>query len=137
FLTAITNSDKPKISVGNTDLVVDNNGVGKFSFTASGGNYIGGEIKKSWTGKIKIRKPNGQDTTYTITEEYIVTEPVIQVESATPPALYKNCGNKLNVQVPALGNNYNPEYRVDGASVIKGSRKGEVTIIPSGSIPTI
>ncbi|MCR6642301.1 MAG: gliding motility protein GldM [Sporocytophaga sp.] len=137
FLTAITNSDKPKISVGNADLVVDNNGIGKFSFTASGGNYTGGEIKKSWTGKIKIKKPNGQDTTYTITEEYIVTEPVIQVESATPPALYKNCGNKLNVQVPALSNNYNPDFRVEGASVIKGSKKGEVTIVPSGSTPTV
>ncbi len=137
FLTAITNSDKPKISVGNADLVVDNNGIGKFSFTASGGNYIGGEIKKTWTGKIKIKKPNGQDTTYTITEEYIVTEPVIQVESATPPALYKNCGNKLNVQVPALGNNYNPDFRVDGANVTKGSKKGEVIIVPSGSTPTV
>ncbi|MBO9698916.1 MAG: gliding motility protein GldM [Sporocytophaga sp.] len=137
FLTAITNSDKPKISVGNADLVVDNNGVGKFSFTASGGNYIGGEIKKSWTGKIKIKKPNGQDTIYTITEDYIVTEPVIQVQSATPPALYKNCGNNLNIQVPALANNYNPDFKIEGASVTKGSRKGEVMIVPTGSIPTV
>jgi gliding motility-associated protein GldM len=137
FLTAITNSAKPVITVGSNNLLVDNNGIGKLSFTATGGNFVGGELKKSWTGNIKIRKPNGQDTTYTITEDYIVTQPVIQAQTATPPTLYKNCGNRLNIQVPALGNNYNPEFRAEGASLTKGAHKGEVTVVPSGSTPTV
>ncbi|GAL84735.1 hypothetical protein CHU_3492 [Sporocytophaga myxococcoides] len=137
FMGAVMSSAKPNIHIGESTLNVDDNGIGKYSFTASGGNYVNGEIKKTWTGKIKMKNPDGTDTIYSITEDYIVTQPVIQVQSGNPPALYKNCSNKLNVQVPALGNNYNPDYRVDGASFIKGSRKGEVTIIPSGSIPTI
>jgi len=137
FMGAVMSAAKPNISIGASALNVDNNGIGKYSFMASGGNYINGEIKKTWTGKIKMKNPDGTDTTYTITEDYIVTQPVIQVQTATLPVLYKNCGNKLNVQVPALGNNYNPDFRSEGASVTEGARKGEVMVVPTGNIPTV
>lgn len=137
FMGAVMSAAKPNISIGTSTLSIDNNGIGKYSFMASGGNYVNGEIKKTWTGKIKMKNPDGTDTTYTITEDYIVTQPVIQVQSAVPPSLYKNCGNKLNVQVPALGNNYNPDFRAEGAIIVKGGRKGEVTVVPSGNTPTV
>lgn len=137
FMGAVMSAAKPNISIGASNLNIDNNGIGKYSFMASGGNYVNGEIKKTWTGKIKMKNPDGTDTTYTITEDYIVTQPVIQVQTATLPILYKNCGNKLNIQVPALGNNYNPDFRSEGASVTEGARKGEVTVVPTGSIPTV
>src|SRR5690606_11783038 len=46
-------------------------------------------------------------------------------------ALYLNCGNELNVQVPALGATYDPSFTATGGSVIKGSEKGTVTVVPT------
>src|SRR5207253_683745 len=75
FMTATSSTLKPSMMIGNNEIEVDPNGVGKFSFTASGGDYDPyGNVKKTWTGKIKMKKPDGKDTIYTITEEYTVTK---------------------------------------------------------------
>lgn len=134
FMAATSSSSKPLMQVGTAPLEVDHNGVGKISFTASGGNFgPDGTMKKTWTGKVTVKKPEGGDTTYTITEEYIVAKPVIQVQTASMPALYRNCGNKLNVQVPALGNAYNPRFTAEGAQVFPEVNRGIVTVVPTGA----
>lgn len=133
FMTATSSTQKPIIEFGSSPVLVDENGVGKISFTASGGNYVNGLVKKTWNGKITMKKPDGKDTTYAISEEYFVAQPVIQVQSKAVQALYKNCGNKLNVQVPALGTTYNPVITADGANVIAGSTKGSVIVLPTSS----
>ncbi|MBX9852409.1 MAG: gliding motility protein GldM, partial [Cytophagaceae bacterium] len=134
FMAATSSSQKPAMYLGENPIEVDPTGVGKFSFTASGGPYDAhGNVKKTWTGKIKVTKPDGTDTIYTHTEEYTVTKPVIQVQAAAVQALYRNCGNKLNIQVPALGNAYNPRITAEGANVITGTNKGFVTVVPTGA----
>jgi hypothetical protein len=47
------------------------------------------------------------------------------------------CGNLVNFEVPALGTNYNPSFSSNGAEIIKGSKTGEVTIIPAQRKVTI
>jgi gliding motility-associated protein GldM len=59
-----------------------------------------------------------------------VAKPNIVVASAALSALWKNCGNALNVQVPSLGTSYNPQFSVSNADRVMGGGKGEVTIIP-------
>jgi gliding motility-associated protein GldM len=71
---------------------------------------------------------NGKE--YKQTVEYIVAKPSIMIASAALSALWKNCGNALNVQVPSLGNNYNPQITCSNATTVKGGSKGAVTIIP-------
>ena len=88
-------------------------------------------MKKTWTGTIKYPKSGGGDTVYTISQDYYVVEPDIQVSSAAAFSLYKDCGNKLSFQVPALGSEYNPSITVQGANVRRTSNKGEVIIIPN------
>jgi gliding motility-associated protein GldM len=112
---------------------VDNNGVGKISFTASGGNYIEGLAKKTWTGKITSKTPDGKDTTYIVNQDYYVAQPLIEVEAEAVKALYRNCGNKLNIKVPALGNNYNPRFTAEGATITPGANRGMLTVVPTGS----
>ncbi len=109
------------------------NGVGEIEFTASAGAYDAeGIAKKTWAGAISLKHPlTGRDTTFPIKAEYKVSKPVIQIQSASVSALYKNCGNELNVQVPALGSTYDPSFKVSGATSKEGSKKGEVTIVPS------
>ncbi|TAH25887.1 MAG: gliding motility protein GldM [Cytophagales bacterium] len=109
-------------------------GMGIISFPATGGAYDkDGNVKKKWSGSITIKNKSGQDTTFTISEEYIVAKPVISVQSASVNALYKNCGNELNVQVPALGSTYSPSFAANGAQVINGAEKGKVTLVPTGT----
>jgi gliding motility-associated protein GldM len=134
IMSATSSTIKPEMSIGNNVLAVDENGVGSYSFTASGGNYTDeGFVKKTWSGKVRMKKDNGVDTVYNVTEEYIVAKPVIQIKSGNVPALYKNCGNKLNVQVPALGNAYNPVFTAEGGTVLKGEDKGAIVVIPTSA----
>lgn len=135
---AITGTaSKPEMTVGGQNLVVDGNGIGSYSFTASGGNYnpATGTVEKTWTGKVKVRRRDGTDTTYTITEKYTVAQPVIDISSASVQALYRNCGNKLNIDVPALGVEYRPVISAEGATVQTVNAKGQVIVLPTG--PTV
>lgn len=111
------------------------NGLGEIEFTASGGGYDKeGKAKRHWTGEISLKHPlTGKDTTFRLDAEYTVSKPVIQIQSASVSALYKNCGNELNVQVPALGSLYSPSFKATGAKVIKGKKKGMVTLVPSAA----
>jgi gliding motility-associated protein GldM len=137
FLAASSSTLKPTITVDGRSLQVDGQGKGKLEFTATAGNYDkDGNVKKRWTGKITI-KNKGKDTTFTVDGDYVVAKPVISVQSASVSALYKNCGNELNIQVPALGSTYNPTFTASGAQVIKGAQKGFVTLVPNGPKVTV
>lgn len=134
FMVASSSSLKPEMQFGNSPLAVDGDGIGKLDFMATGGNYgTDGTVKKSWTGKIKVRKPDGTDTIYNVEHQYTVVKPVIQVQSASIQSLYRNCGNKLNISVPALGPSYNPTFRAEGASIINGNQPGMITIVPTSA----
>ena len=131
FMAASSSTLTPTISVDGRSLKVDKEGRGLLEFTATAGAYDSeGNAKKSWNGKITI-KNKGKDTTFTVKGDYVVAKPVIQIQSASVSALYKNCGNELNVQVPALGSTYQPSFRASGADVITGSKKGFVTVVPN------
>ncbi|HTF17787.1 MAG TPA: gliding motility protein GldM [Chryseolinea sp.] len=109
--------------------IADASGVtmGKVEFTAQGGGYDAhGIAKKAFKAEIKVK---GQ--TFTQNIEYFVAAPVIRVTTGNAPTLYMNCGNTVNIEVPALGTNYNPAFSAaGGAEIIKGDKPGKVTIIP-------
>jgi hypothetical protein len=58
---------------------------------------------------------------------------VISIQSQSVNALYLNCGNALDVQVPALGTLYDPVFSASGGYTIKGSKKGQVTVVPNSA----
>ena len=138
FMAATSSSQKLKMKAEGKELDVDDSGIGRLAFTASGGNYDkNGFIKKIWKGDITVKQPNGRDTTYPVSEEYFVAKPMIQVQSATVKSLYRNCGNVLDVQVPALGAAYNPVFTVTGGAMEVGNKKGLVTLIPTNAQSSI
>ncbi len=109
-------------------IIEDKSGVkmGKVEFTAQGGGYDAlGIAKKSFKAKITVK---GQDFEDLI--EYYVAQPIIRVTTGNAPTLYMNCGNTVNIEVPALGSNYNPSFSATSAEIIKGAKAGMVTIIP-------
>ncbi len=137
FIAASSSALTPTFKQDGRDIptAVANGGmkVGQVKFKVSAGNYDKeGNAKKTWKGSITI-KNKGKDTVFTMEVPYTVARPVIQVQSASVQALYKNCGNELNVQVPALGSSYAPSFTASGATVVKGSQKGIVTLIPNAA----
>ncbi|MFD2513209.1 gliding motility protein GldM [Pontibacter locisalis] len=136
FIAASSENIVPKMSFQGKQVKVVN-GVGQVEFVASASNYdADGNSKQTWKGQVTINQ-NGRDTTFTVTEEYVVAKPVIQVQSASVQALYFQAANELNIQVPALGAVYDPSFSASGGSAIKGAKKGEVTIIPNATQVTI
>lgn len=106
-------------------------GIGKVEFTATPGAYDKeGNARKTIIASITLPQGGGNDTTFMDTIEYFVVKPVIQIQSQSVNALYYNCGNKLDVQVPALGNQYNPTFSAKGGDAIKGTQRGQVTLVP-------
>jgi gliding motility-associated protein GldM len=99
---------------------------GQVEFRTSPGAYGADNMaSKSFEATIEL-----EGKKYPTTVPYRVAKPTILISSSALSALWQNCGNALSVQVPSLGNNYNPNITATNASVVKGSGKGEVTIIP-------
>ncbi len=130
FATATAVGATPTMTYNGVKVPVDAEGVGEFEFTAKAEKYdANGQQKKSINAVINL-----DGTEYKQTFEYIVARPVIQIQSASVQALYRNCGNELDVQVPALGAAYNPSFQVKGGSH-QGGKGGKVTIVPTS--PTV
>ena len=135
FIAASSAALSPKFYKDGKELEVEildlGNGVeikkGRVEFTASGGNYDAKTqmARKSFKATVEL---NGKE--YDEVVEYFVAKPTIMIASAALNQLWKNCGNALNVQVPSLGNSYNPSITASNATTVKGATKGEVTIIP-------
>jgi gliding motility-associated protein GldM len=135
FIAASSSALNPKFYMNGKELSEETldlgNGViikkGRVEFTAKPGNYDKATqmARKSYEATIEL---NGKE--YKQTVEYLVAKPTIMVASAALSALWKNCGNTLNVQVPSLGNSYNPNITASNATTVKGGTKGEITIIP-------
>jgi gliding motility-associated protein GldM len=119
------NGQKLEVVVDPTTKIM----MGKVSFPAQAGNFDDkGLSKQTFEAKIKIGEEADQIFTQSI--EYFVAKPVIRVTTGNAPTLYLNCGNTVNIEVPALGTNYNPTFSGKGAEIVKGSRIGQVIIIP-------
>lgn len=139
FIAASFGGIKPAMKYNGGDIQVDSEGRGTVEFTAHASAYDkDGNSKQTWKGTVSLKNPaTGKDTVYYVEEPFIVAKPVIQVQSASVQALYFNCGNELNIQVPALGSTYDPSFSPSGASIIKGANKGLITVIPNSAEVTI
>jgi len=101
--------------------------MGKIQFLASASSYdANGQSKQTFKTEIK----GYGDEPIERTIEYIVAKPIIRVTTGNAPTLYLNCGNTVNIEVPALGTNYNPTFSGKGAEIVKGAKTGQVIIIP-------
>lgn len=135
FIAASSSNVTPDMYVDGKKISVSGDGMGDVEFMVSpAGSYNEeGLARKTYKSEITVSLPGGRDTTYTETQEYFVAKPVIQIQSASVQALYLQCGNELNVQVPALGTNYNPDFTASGANVYKGNKPGVVTVVPNSA----
>jgi len=133
YATASASNVTPDMWYNGNAVSVNAEGVGEFEFPVSGGNYDNeGRIRKTISAKIRINEKEFTDEL-----EYFVVKPTVQIQSASVQALYFNCGNKLFVDVPALGQAYNPNFKASGGKTIEGADKGVVTVVPNSKKVTL
>lgn len=129
FIAASSSAVNPVMTIDGKSIPVEG-GMGQVEFTAQAAKYdADNRAEKSFKAAITIEQGSNKET-YEETFNYYVTKPVIQVQSQSVQALYLNCGNDLQVNVPALGTTYDPSFSAKGGTAIKGKKTGQVTIIP-------
>ncbi len=118
-LNPVMFKDGKQLELSNLDIAGNQIKYGQIEFSASGSG------DKIYKAKIELDGKVYEDEI-----SYTVIKPSILISSSALSALWKNCGNALNVQVPLLGTSYNPSISCTNATVVNGAGKGEVTIIP-------
>jgi hypothetical protein len=99
---------------------------GKVEFVASGGGYKNGIVEKSYKAIINVK-----GTPYESIVKYNVIAPTVKITSGALSKLYINCGNEMNVEVPGMGTNFVPGYKVGPeAEVINSGKVGTITVVP-------
>lgn len=117
-LNPVMFKDGKQLELSDLDIAGNQIKYGQIEFNASGAG------DKTFNAKIEL---NGK--VYEDNISYKVIKPSIMISSSALSALWKNCGNALNVQVPLLGTSYNPSFSVTNAEKVVGNG-GEITIIP-------
>jgi gliding motility-associated protein GldM len=133
FIASSSSSAQPRMTIDGKVVPV-NDGFGEINFTVSpAGQYDDrGLAKRVLKGEITVNIA-GKDSVLAVDYEYFVAQPVIRVTSEVVNQLYADCANDLTIDVPALGNNYAPDFSVSNGNAIKGNRPGQVTVIPNNS----
>jgi gliding motility-associated protein GldM len=117
-------------------IKVDPNGsTAMMTIPANASNIPQGKSEgiQHYTASIKVPKLDGTFTTLNVKGQFKVRRPEVVVRSKALQLLYKDCGNTVDVDVPALGDNYNPDFsRSKGGAILKSSNsKKEITIVPN------
>jgi len=133
FVASSSSGVQLRMSADGREIPVQD-GFGKIEFPVAPASSYDDRGLASRTLRGEIVVPiGGVDSVLTVDYQYFVAQPVIQVSSVVVRQLYAECANELNIDVPALGNAYAPEFSVSGGQAIKGSRPADVTIIPGSS----
>ncbi|TDI67861.1 MAG: gliding motility protein GldM, partial [Bacteroidetes bacterium] len=139
FIAASSSAFSPEMAVDGKEIQVDTMAIGNSSvvkygrvefIVSGGGTPVPGTPYKR---KTFIADITLADSVYRDTVEYFTIQPVMQISSRALSALWKNCANDLSVQVPALGNAYNPVISTTNADRIMRQGRGNVTIIPTSN----
>lgn len=135
FVVASSSEAKPIYS-GSGQMKLEGGGhTAIFSIPASAAVIPPGQRKgkQSYTITARVPKADGTFQEFRLNKTFEVVKPEIVVTSAAVQILYAECGNDLNIDVPALGELYDPRVTSDNAQVLP-SKKSKKTfrVIPRG-----
>ena len=133
FIASASSSAAPTMTLNGRAVPVEN-GFGRVEFTVPpASNYDDkGLSRQVLKGEI-VTNVGGEDQVIPVEYEYFVAQPVIKVSSEVVQQLYADCANELLIEVPALGNTYSPDFAISNGQSIKGSKPGQVTVVPGAS----
>jgi hypothetical protein len=110
-----------------------------FSIPASAAVIPAGQRKgkQQYSVVAKVPKADGSFQELRLTKTFEVVKPEIVVTSAAVQLLYAECGNDLNIDVPALGELYDPVVTADNAQVIQSKQsKKKFRVVPKAGAKT-
>ena len=134
FVAMSSSEIKPEFS-GSGRLTVNPDGNSATMKLMAQGGFAKDQVEKdqSYFALIKVPRTDGTMQELKVDGKFKVRKPEVVITSASVQNLYWNCGNALNVDVPALGDLYNPKFAASSATVLPStSDKKKVTIIPTG-----
>ena len=136
FAVLTSSQLKPRFSASTGKLTEDPaSGTAKLVIPANASVIPKGQNQGtiSYNASIQVPKATGGFENVAIQDKFTVRKPEIVITSAAVQNLYRACGNTINIDVPALGDLYNPVVSASGAEV-KGSAesKKKWLIVPSG-----
>ena len=94
FISATDSTQSPKITVGTTELLLDDRGKGIYKVRASS---VG---PKKWGGIIALKSPSGTIVNYPFDASYFVGEPNVIVSPTAMNVMYSGIENPIDVSVP-------------------------------------
>lgn len=128
---------KPQFRSPSGRVELDNDGNSALLTIPTNANLLRNGLKEatqSYTATIHVPTPTGDYDTITLRDEFIVRKPEAVITSAAIQQLYRNCANPVTIDVPALGDQYNPQISASHATVNQSSRSSKrFQIIPTGN----
>jgi gliding motility-associated protein GldM len=134
FIASASSSAAPTMTLDGRGNIPVENGFGKIEFNVPPASSYDdkGLSRQVLKGSI-VTNVGGEDQVIPVEYEYFVAQPVIKVSSEVVQQLYADCANELLIEVPALGNTYSPDFNISNGQSIKGSKPGQITVIPGAS----
>ncbi|MEM7370525.1 MAG: hypothetical protein AAF587_18080 [Bacteroidota bacterium] len=137
FAVMTSSQMKPEFRSGSGSIEKDESGnFATLKIGASGGVIPKNKNEgvQSYSATIQVPKATGGFEDLKVEGKFTVRRPEIVVTSAAIQILYQACGNDVNIDVPALGDLYNPKVTSGQATIIpsKASKK-KFRIVPRGS----
>lgn len=114
-----------KISVNDSEIQLKN-GIGVFVENTGNSNQM--TRKLNYKAEIELY---GEEKVITTSDSYRIIQPYIEVSSQAVNSLFLNCGNQLSIQVPFLGSDYKPTFKLEGGTFKYGIEPGNITVVPS------
>jgi gliding motility-associated protein GldM len=96
FISATDSTQSPKITVGGSELPLDERGRGIYKMRASS---LG---TKKWGGIISLKSPSGTIVNYPFDDSYVVGETNVIVSPTAMNVMYTGIPNPIDVSVPGI-----------------------------------
>ncbi len=139
FVAATSSEAKPIFS-GSGSMKLEGGGyTATFSIPASAAVIPSRQRKgkQQYTITARVPKADGSFQELKLSKSFEVVKPEIVVTSAAVQILYAGCGNDLNIDVPALGELYDPAITSDKAQVLRSKQsKKKFRVVPAVNAKT-
>jgi len=139
FVAATSSEAKPQFS-GSGNMKLEGGGyTAIFTIPANATVIPAGQRKgkQNYTVTARVPKADGSFQELRLSKSFEVVKPEIVVTSAAVQLLYSECGNDLNIDVPALGELYDPVITADNAQVLPSKQsKKKFRVVPRGGAKT-
>ena len=137
FVAMSSSQIKPKFSSSSGQIKIQPGGNEALLIIRARGSVIPkgkNEGVQRYSALIRVPKADGTEAKLSINGKFIVRKPEVVVTSAAIQIMYRNCANDINVDVPALGPEYNPVIKAKGGvAKISPKNKKKVRVVPTAS----